>query len=102
MVLCPEGGTALWNSGDAAGKLSAVSSRQAVLVAIATLLVTSVASVLVLGNAFQSKTCAPGWTGYAPIGTCVKTFWTGAFFVGPAIGLLLSANLVLIRRRTAR
>jgi hypothetical protein len=78
-----------------------MSVRSIDVIALATFVVTSLVAVLVLGNVFRSETCEAGWTGYVPIGTCGTTFWSSAYFVGPAIGFLVSAS-VLWRRRTAR
>jgi hypothetical protein len=78
-----------------------MSVRSIDVIALATFVVTSLVAVLVLGNALRSETCEAGWTGYVPIGTCATTFWSSAYFVGPAIGLLVSAS-VFWRRRSAR
>ena len=79
-----------------------VLTRATLAIAAATFLVTSVIAIVLLGTAFQSETCGAGWTGYAPIGTCVKTFWSTAYFVGPAIGLVVSANVAWRRWATGR
>jgi hypothetical protein len=72
------------------------------VVAIATFVVITVALTLILGNSFRSERCAGDWTGYAPIGACVTTFWSTAFYVGPAIGLLASVKAALWARRATR
>jgi hypothetical protein len=77
-------------------------TKATLAIAMATFVVTSIISVMALGNAFQSETCGAGWTGYAPLGTCVKTFWSGAFYVGPAIGFAVSANVAWRRWATGR
>jgi len=77
-----------------------VITRSTYVVAIATFVVTTVIAVLVLGNSLRSETCQADWTGYAPIGTCVMTFWSGAYFVGPVIGLVVGANVLWRRRAT--
>ena len=70
--------------------------------AIATFVTVAVAATLALGNAVYADSCGAGWTGYVPIGSCARTFWSGAFGIGPAVGLLASACAALLTRRVAR
>ncbi|MGD0194287.1 MAG: hypothetical protein ABSC35_05435 [Candidatus Dormibacteria bacterium] len=77
-----------------------MTARSTYAVAIATFVVTTLIAVLVLGNSLRSATCQAGWTGYVPLGTCPKTFWSAAYFVGPAIGLVAGAAVTWRRRAT--
>jgi hypothetical protein len=77
-------------------------SRGTLVVAIATFVTVAVVATLALGNVVYADSCGAGWTGYVPIGSCVKTFWSGAFVIGPAVGLLAGACAVLLIHRAAR
>jgi hypothetical protein len=70
-------------------------------VAIATWVIATIVATLLLGNAVGANSCA-GWTGYVPLGSCVKTFWSAAFYVGPMIGLLAGASAALLADRAAQ
>jgi hypothetical protein len=72
------------------------------VVAIATFVVAAIVATLVLGNAFGANPCGAGWTGYVPIGSCVKTFWPAAFYIGPVVGLLASECAALLTDRATR
>ena len=77
-------------------------ARRATLgVAVATWVIATIVATLLLGNALGANSCA-GWTGYVPLGSCVKTFWSAAFYVGPVIGLLVGASAALLADRTAQ
>jgi hypothetical protein len=79
-----------------------VRARRATLgVAVATWVIATIVATLLLGNALGANSCA-GWTGYVPLGSCVKTFWSAAFYVGPVIGLLVGASAALLADRTAQ
>lgn len=76
-------------------------ARRATLgVAVATSIIATIVATLLLGNALGANSCA-GWTGYVPLGSCVKTFWSAAFYVGPVIGLLAGASAALLADRAA-
>jgi hypothetical protein len=72
------------------------------VLAIAAFVAAAVVATLTLGNVVYADSCGAGWTGYAPIGSCVKTFWSGAFVIGPAVGLLAGAAAALLTHRAAR
>lgn len=76
--------------------------RGTLVVAIATLVAVAVVATSTLGNVVYANTCGAGWTGYVPIGSCVKTFWPGAFVIGPAVGLLAGVCAALLTHRAAR
>jgi hypothetical protein len=78
-----------------------VSVRSTSIVAIAAFVGVTLVATLGLGNSLGSHPCA-GWTGYAPIGECVSTFWMPALFVGPALGLVAAAAVILPMRRLTR
>ena len=78
-------------------------ARRATLVlAVATFVVTTIAATLVFGNALGGNSCGAGWTGYVPIGSCVRTFWSAAFYIGPVIGLLAGACVALLTDRASQ
>lgn len=80
-----------------------MTGRRGTLVsAIATFVTVAVVATFVLGNVVYADSCGAGWTGYVPIGSCVKTFWSGAFALGPAVGLLAGAFAALFTHRAAR
>lgn len=70
--------------------------------AIATFVGVAVVATLTLGNVVYANTCAGGWTGYVPIGSCVKTFWPVAFVIGPAVGLLAGVCAAVLTHRAAQ
>jgi hypothetical protein len=70
--------------------------RATLVVAVATLVVAAIVATLVLGNALGPNSCGAGWTGYVPIGSCVKSFWPAAFYIGPVIGLLAGSCAALL------
>ena len=72
------------------------------VVAVATFVVVAVVATLALGNVVYADSCGAGWTGYAPIGSCIKTFWSGAFVIGPAVGAFAGAGAALLTHRAAR
>lgn len=72
------------------------------IVAIATFAAGAVVATMVLGNVVHADSCGGAWTGYVPIGSCVKTFWSGAFVRGPVVGLLTGAFAALLTRNVAR
>jgi hypothetical protein len=76
--------------------------RAALVVAIATFVVAAIVATLALGNALGGNSCGAGWTGYVPIGSCVKTFWSAAFYIGPVIGLLAGACAALLAERVTQ
>lgn len=77
-------------------------ARRAILgVAVATWVIATVVATVLLGNALGANSCA-GWTGYVPLGSCVKTFWSAAFYVGPVIGLLAGVSAALLTDRAGR
>ena len=63
---------------------------------------TSIVATFVLGNALGTHPCGAGWTGYVPIGSCVNTFWSPAFYIGPLIGLLAGACAAILTDRATR
>jgi hypothetical protein len=75
--------------------------RATLVVAIATFVVATIVASLVLGNALGANSCAV-WAGYVPIGSCVTTFWSAAFYLGPAIGLLAGVGAALLTDRATR
>jgi hypothetical protein len=77
-------------------------SRGTLVVAIATFVAVAVVATLALGNMVYADSCGVGWTGYVPIGTCVKTFWSEAFVTGPAVGLFAGSCAALLKHRAAR
>ena len=72
------------------------------MLAIASFAIVAVVATLSLGNVVYANSCAAGWTGYVPLGSCAKTFWSGAFEVGPAVGVLAAACAALLTRRADR
>lgn len=77
-------------------------ARRATLgVVVATWVIATIVATFLLGNAFGANSCA-GWTGYVPLGSCVKTFWSAAFYVGPVIGLVAGASAALLADRAAQ
>lgn len=70
--------------------------------AIATFVAVAVVVTLTLGNVVDANTCAAGWTGYVPIGSCVKTFWSEAFVIGPGVGLLAGLCAAVLTHRATR
>ena len=76
--------------------------RATPVLAVATFVVTTIVATLVLGNTLGGNSCGAGWTGYVPIGSCVKTFWWAAFYIGPVIGLLAGASAALLTDRAIR
>ena len=72
------------------------------VVAIATFVTVAVVATLATGNVVYAGSCGAGWTGYVPLGSCVKTFWSGAFVIGPAVGLLAGACAALLTHGAAR
>ncbi len=76
--------------------------RTTLVVSVASFIGATVVATLVLGNAFAANSCSAGWTGYVPIGSCVKSLWSAAFYVGPAIGLLAGACAALLAERAGR
>jgi hypothetical protein len=79
-----------------------VTDRTTPVLAIATFALVATAATLILGNALGTHPCGAGWTGYAPIGECVNTFWSPAFFVGPLIGLAAAAGATLLVHAAVR
>ncbi|HUZ70419.1 MAG TPA: hypothetical protein VMU65_11985 [Candidatus Saccharimonadales bacterium] len=75
--------------------------RRTLAVPIATFVTVAVVATLVLGNVVYADSCGAGWTGYVPLGSCVKTFWSGALLLGPTVGLLAGACAALLTRRAA-
>jgi hypothetical protein len=67
-----------------------------------TFVIATIVATLVLGNALGASPCSAGWTGYVPIGSCGKTFWSAAFYIGPVIGLLVGASATLVFARAAQ
>jgi hypothetical protein len=76
--------------------------RAALVVAITTFVVAAIVATLALGNALGANSCGAGWTGYVPIGSCVKTFWSAAFYIGPVIGVLAGACAALLTDRATQ
>lgn len=76
--------------------------RTALVVAIATFVIVAVVVTLTLGNVVDANTCGAGWTGYVPIGSCVKTFWPEAFVIGPVVGLLAGLCAAVLAQRATR
>lgn len=76
--------------------------RTTPVLAIATFALAATAATLILGNAFGTHPCGAGWTGYAPIGECVNAFWSPAFLLGPAIGLVAAAGATLLVQAAVR
>jgi hypothetical protein len=71
--------------------------RRATLgIALATFVIATIVATLWLGNALGSNSCDAGWTGYAPLGSCVTTFWSAAFYVGPLVGLFAGTSAGLL------
>jgi heme/copper-type cytochrome/quinol oxidase subunit 1 len=70
--------------------------RATLSIAVAAFVLAAVVATLWLGNALGSKSCDAGWTGYVPLGSCVKTFWSAAFYVGPLIGLFVGTSAGLL------
>jgi len=76
--------------------------RATLVVSVATFAVATIVATSVLGNALGANSCGAGWTGYVPIGSCVKAFWSAAFYIGPLIGLLAGACTALGTDRATR
>jgi hypothetical protein len=76
--------------------------RATLVVAAAAFVVAAIVATLVLGNALGANSCGGGWTGYVPIGSCVKSFWSAAFYIGPVIGLLAGACAALLTDRATQ
>jgi hypothetical protein len=76
--------------------------RATPVLAVATFAVTTTVATLVLGNAIGGNSCGAGWTGYVPIGSCVKAFWAAAFYIGPVIGLLAGACAAFLADRATQ
>lgn len=70
--------------------------RATLSIALAAFVIASVVATLWLGNALGSNSCGAGWTGYVPLGSCVTTFWSAAFYVGPLIGLFVGTSAGLL------
>ncbi len=71
------------------------------IVAIATFAAGAIVATVVLGNVVYADSCGAAWTGYVPIGSCVKTFWSGAFVLGPVVGALTGAFAALMAHSVA-
>jgi hypothetical protein len=63
---------------------------------LAAFAIAAAVATLWLGNALGSNSCDAGWTGYVPLGSCVKTFWSAAYYVGPLIGLFAGTSAGLL------
>jgi hypothetical protein len=71
--------------------------RRATLgIAVAAFVIATIVATLWLGNALGSNSCGAGWTGYVPLGSCVKTFWSAAYYAGPLIGLFAGTSAGLL------
>jgi heme/copper-type cytochrome/quinol oxidase subunit 1 len=76
--------------------------RATPVVSAATFVAATLVTTLVLGNALAADSCGAGWTGYVPIGSCAKAFWSAAFYIGPLIGVLVGTCAALLTQRAAR
>jgi len=91
------------NASDALLVGSVVRARRVTLgVAVATFVSATIVATLALGHSLGANSCGAGWTGYVPLGSCVKSFWSAALYFGPVIGLLVGASAAILADRSAQ